>query len=122
MKTVNSERGEARLSSLLWLVVLVAAGVFAWEAVPTRMRVAQLEDFIVETTKRARFNNGEQLAQGILGKAQELRLPLDKQHLKVQLGGGRILIEAEYTVPVDFPFYTWNWHHKHSVDRPVFYF
>ena len=33
---------------------------------------------------------------------------------------GRIKIEANYVIPLEFPGYTYSWEFKHFVDRPVF--
>jgi hypothetical protein len=113
--------GEGRLALLFWLVVLVAGGLVAYEAIPVRVRMADLQDFMLESAERARFRNEDQLKRAILARARELDLPLDEKNLSVQLSNAQIKIEAHYTVSLEFPFYTWDWRKEHIVDRPVFY-
>jgi hypothetical protein len=113
--------GEGRISLLFWLVVLVIGGLIAYEAIPVRVRMAELQDFMVESAERARFNNEEQIKKAILERAKELDLPLQEKDLAVQLANGQIKMEASYTVSLEFPFYTWDWRKQHIVDRPVFY-
>ena len=56
----------------------------------------------------------------ILAKARELDLPVDPKRVSVERRGARIVLKASYTVPVEFPFYTYNWKFDVVVDRPVF--
>ncbi|HVS63640.1 MAG TPA: hypothetical protein VMT85_09080 [Thermoanaerobaculia bacterium] len=121
MRSLESQRGEGRLSFVFWLVVLGVIGIIGFEAIPVRYRMAQLQDFMVESAERARFNNERQLKQAILNRADELDLPLAEKALNVSISGGRIKIDAEYTVTLDFLFYPWDWHKKHEVNRTIYY-
>ena len=121
MRSLVSQRGEGRLSFVFWLVVLGLIGVIGFEAIPVRYRMAQLEDFMVESAERARFNNERQLKKAILNRADELDLPLTEKALSVSISGGRIKIDAEYIVTLDFLFYPWDWHKKHEVNRTIYY-
>ncbi|HYH45358.1 MAG TPA: hypothetical protein VEG34_06685, partial [Thermoanaerobaculia bacterium] len=58
--------------------------------------------------------------KAILQRAADLNLPLDKDHVTVTRQGDRLRMRAEYTVPVEFPGYTYNWHFVHELDRPIF--
>ncbi len=51
---------------------------------------------------------------------QELSIPLDKKAVKVTRSRDRIYIDVEYTIPVEFPGYTYQWHFRHKLDRPIF--
>jgi hypothetical protein len=113
--------GEGRVALLFWLVVLVIGGLVAYEAIPVRLRMAELQDFMIESAERARFNNDEQLKKAILEHARELDLPLQEKDLVVRLANGQIHLEARYTIALEFPFYTWDWRKEHVIDRPVYY-
>ena len=56
----------------------------------------------------------------ILRKARELRLPVDPKKLTVRKRGGRIQIQCTYTVPLEFPGYTYYWIFEESIDEPIF--
>ena len=74
----------------------------------------------------AKFSAAEQPRRSskkqILQRAKELDIPLDKDDVEVQRVGDRIRMEASYTVPLEFPGYTYEWHFDHEVDRPIFIF
>ncbi len=56
----------------------------------------------------------------IVRRAKDLGLPLARKNLAVEKVGGRIRMRATFTVPVEFPGYTYNWKFDLAVDRPVF--
>lgn len=116
------ERGEGNFGCILWLVVLIAAVVFAWEAVPVKIASAELYDYMVEQAKFAHNQKPAEIKKRILFRAKELDLPLDAKNLKVEKLGDRIRMEASYVVPVEYPFYTWNWAFEHDINRGIYYF
>jgi hypothetical protein len=118
----TAERGEGNLGCILWLLLLGVGVMIALKTIPVKVQSAELYDYMVELTKFAASNNPEQLKKQILVKAQELKLPLDKDHVQVRKAGDRIQMEASYTVPLSFPGYTYEWHFDHQVDRPIFIF
>ena len=121
MRKRIAERGEGNLGCILWLLVLGLAVLISWKLVPVKIASAELYDFMDEQAKFAGANTtAEDVKKNILQRAKELNLPLDKDHVKVERIGDRIRMEAEYTVPVEFPGYTYNWHFRHELDRPIF--
>jgi hypothetical protein len=121
MRKRIAERGEGNLGCILWLLVLGLVVLISWKLVPVKVASAELYDFMDEQAKFASVNTtAEDVKKNILQRAAELKLPLDKDHVKVERIGDRILMEAEYTVPVEFPGYTYNWHFHHELDRPIF--
>ena len=117
----RAERGEGNLGCILWLVALGIAILIAWKAVPVKMQSTQLYDYLDELAKfGAARTPPEELEKQILTRAKELNIPLDKQHVKVERLGDRIYMEVEYTIPVEFPGYTYQWHFLQKLDRPIF--
>ena len=117
----KSERGEGNLGCILWLVALGIAILIAWKAVPVKMQSTELYDFMDETAKfRAERTPPEELEKQIVDRAKQLNIPLDKKNVKVERKGDRIYIEVEYTIPVEFPGYTYQWHFRQTLDRPIF--
>ncbi|HVS14963.1 MAG TPA: hypothetical protein VMV46_13620 [Thermoanaerobaculia bacterium] len=121
MVSRTGERGEGRLSFVFWIVVLAIAGLVAFETIPVRWRMAQLQDFMVESAERARFGNEKEIKRAIMHRATELDLPLEDKALSVKINAGRIKIDAEYMVTLDFPFYSWDWNKRHEVNRTIYY-
>jgi hypothetical protein len=116
------ERGEGNLGCVLWLLVLGLAVLIAVKMIPVKIASSQLYDYMEEQAKFAGSASPENLAKGILGKAKELELPLGKDDLKVERVGDNIRMHADFTVPVEFPGYTYMWHFDHEVNRPIFIF
>lgn len=116
-----AERGEGNLGCVMWLLVLGLAVLISWKLIPVKIASAELNDFMADQAQLAGVNTtAEDVKKNILQRAAELKLPLDKDHIKVERIGDRIRMEADYVVPVEFPGYTYNWHFHHELDRPIF--
>jgi len=121
MRKRIAERGEGNLGCILWLLVLGLAVLISWKLIPVKIASAEFNDFMADQAQLAGVNTtAEDVKKNILQRAAELKLPLDKDHIKVERIGDRIRMEADYVVPVEFPGYTYNWHFHHELDRPIF--
>lgn len=121
MRRRIAERGEGNLGCIVWLLVLGVAVLIAWKAIPVKMASAELYDYMDEVARATGVNTtAEEVSKAILQRAVDLHLPLTKENLKVVRDGDRLMMRAEYTVPVEFPGYTYNWHFVHELDRPIF--
>ena len=117
----RTERGEGNVGCILWLVALGIALLIAWKAVPVKIQSAELYDFMDETAKfRAERTPTEELEKQIVDRARQLGIPLDKKNVRVERRGDRVYMEVEYTIPVEFPGYTYLWHFRQTLDRPIF--
>lgn len=123
MRPTRGQAGEGRIGCIFWLLVLVVGVVIAWEMVPIKMRSAQLYDFMEDQAAIATYSrDSEAIKKRILAKASELDIPLDKDHLEVTRQGDRIRMRATYTIPAEFPGYTYNWNFRHEIDRNLYIF
>lgn len=121
MRRRIAERGEGNLGCILWLLVLGLAVMISWKAIPVKMASAELYDYMDEVARATGVNTtAEEVSKAILQRAADLHLPLTKENLRVVRDGDRLIMRAEYTVPVDFPGYTYHWHFVHEMDRPIF--
>lgn len=117
----RTERGEGNIGCILWLLALGLALLIAWKAVPVKIQSAELYDFMDELAKfRAERTPTEELEKQIVDRAKQLGIPLDKRNVRVERRADRIFIEVEYTIPVEFPGYTYPWHFRQTLDRPIF--
>jgi cell division protein FtsL len=118
---MRRQRGEGQLGCIFGLIVLVAAGYIAYKMIPVKVKAADLRQEITDVARSAAtYKNTDLIAKRILEKADELDLPLEPDGLQVERKSDRIYIEANYTVPVEFPGYTYQWNFKHVADNPVF--
>ena len=120
MRRRNPGRGEGKVGCIIWLVVLALAGFVAYKAIPVKLNASQLYDYMDEQAKFAQQTKPDQLKKRILRRAQELNLPVDPKKLTVRKRGGRIQIECQYTVPLEFPGYTYYWEFDEAIDEPIF--
>ena len=117
----RSERGEGNLGCILWLLALGLVTLIAWKAVPVKIASTQLYDFLDEQAKFAAARTPpDEIAKAIVNRAHQLDIPLDKDGVHVTRDGDRIFMDVEYTVPLEFPGYTYQWHFHQKLDRPIF--
>lgn len=124
MTVSRVERGDSKLGCIFWLALAIAAVLIAWEAVPVKVRSAELHDHMADMAIVAtRERNSEAIKKNVLAKAKDLDLPLTAKNLEVERTESRIKLDAEYTVVLEFPFgFTYDWNFHHEVDRPIFYY
>ena len=122
MRRMRSEIGEGNLGCIVWLIILGILTMALWQIVPTKMRSAELYDYITDQARLAQRTSHEQLKKKILKKAADLSLPLEAKNLTV--GGGRELIKIHctYTVPLNFPGYTYFWEFEHDIEEQLYIF
>jgi hypothetical protein len=115
------ESGEGNLGCIIWILVL-AIGVFlAFKLIPVKIKSAEFYDFMDEIAKFSSANaTQEQIEKRLMDKARDLEIPLEKRNLRIVLSRDRIRIDATYTIPVEFPGYTYNWTFHQVLDRPIF--
>src|SRR6185436_10291904 len=117
----TAERGESNMGCILWLVLLGIAVLISWKMIPVKVNSAELSDYMVEVAQfQSARNEPDVLKQMIINRATELGIPLAKENVTVIRTGDRIRMTVDYTVPVEFPGYTYNWHFRHELDRPIF--
>jgi hypothetical protein len=116
----RSERGEGQFGCLVGLVFLLIAGLIAYKMVPVKVKSADLRDTVKDYAKSAgQFKDGE-IRKAILEKAETLELPVGEENIEIDRKGNEINVAVEYTVPVEFPGYTYEWHFSHKATNPIF--
>ena len=120
--TTKFARGEGRVGCIIWLLVLVAVAVVLWEAVPIKIRTVDFYDHLGDQAKFAQRSTAEAMRKSIMNRAKELEIPLDPKDLTIAKSDQRVRIECSYTVPVELPGYTYDWHFHHLIDEPIFIF
>ena len=121
MRRRTAERGEGNLGCIVWLLVLGLAVMICVKAVPVKIASAEMYDYMDEVARTTGVNTtAEEVKKAILLRAADLKLPINKDQVTVVREGDRLKMRAEYTVPLEFPGYTYNWHFVHELDRPIF--
>lgn len=120
MQRKRGERGEGQFGCLVGLVLLLAAGLVAYRMIPIKVKAADMRDTVVDESKSAGQHNDKQIMANILTKAEQLELPVTEDNVKINRRNSMITVEVDYTVPVNFPGYTYMWHFRHWAENPVF--
>ena len=122
MRRPGPERGEGRLGCILWLGVLVIAGLIAYQAIPVKLASAELYDYMDDQARFGARTSSNNLKSMILKKARELDLPVTKEDLTVTKAGGMIRMRCTFTAPVKVLGFTYNWDFDLQIDRQIFIF
>ena len=117
------QRGEGNIGCIIWSLVLVIVVMVAWKMVPIKVATAEFHDFMDDQARVAgNFRSPEPIRKAILNKARELDLPVDPKALKVDLTRERIKMQVEYTIPVEFPGFTYAWDFEYAESFNIFIF
>jgi len=116
------ERGASNVGCIVGLAVLAAAVLVAMRVIPTRIAVAELQDFCEQVAEQASLPRMTDsiIADQILIKAEEQHLPVSKENIKVWRDSSDIHVEVKYTVVLDLFVYDYTWAVVHRVDRVLF--
>ena len=114
------ERGEGQFGCLVGLVLLLIAGLIAYKMIPVKVKAADLRDTVQDFGRSAGTHGDKAISEGIVAKAQQLGLPVTADNVDITRAAGTIKISVSYTVPVEFPGYTYNWKFNHKTDNPIF--
>jgi hypothetical protein len=119
----RSDRGQGRLKAILSLAFLAAVAYAGFKIVPVYVQNYELQDYIRQVAVRASVDRApaEAVQNNIVAHARDdLRLPITRDHVKVNYSGRTVTIQLDYTVPVDLKVYTLNLHFTPSAENRGF--
>ena len=114
------ERGEGQFGCLVGVVLLLVVGLICYKMIPVKVKSADLRDTVKDYSKSAGQFNDASIRNAILEKAKTLDLPVKEDDVKINRRSNEITVEVDYTVPVKFPGYTYNWKFHHKAENPIF--
>lgn len=115
------ERGEGNLGCIVWMVLLGIGVLIAWKTVPVKVKSAEFYDYMDEQAKfSAARATTDSLKKGLMDRAKQLDIPLERKDIDIELSRERVRMKVRYTIPVEFPGYTYNWDFEQEIDRPIF--
>jgi len=116
----RSQKGEGQVGCLVGLVVLLIAGLIAYKMIPIKVKSADLRDTVQDVARSAGQHNDKWIATAIKQKADSLELPVAEEQIKVVRANSEIRVDVDYTVPVKFPGFVYQWHFHHKAENPIF--
>jgi hypothetical protein len=115
-------RGAGNIGCLLWLVVIVLVGHILWKVVPVKIRTSTFYDSMQEQASFGSIKSLPAIEWEILRRAEELKIPVTKENLKVTRARNSVTVEAHYTITIDLfgGAYKYVWKFDQVVERPTF--
>ncbi|MEM9290514.1 MAG: hypothetical protein AAGD01_02425 [Acidobacteriota bacterium] len=126
--TLRYQRGESNVGCIIWGVLFAIAIFASYKMIPVKMDSMELQGHLEELAERAGADNRgnvvtpQKLRKGIMTKIEELDLPVDPEDVEVTKDAKRVVLKVSYTVPIEFPGYTYDWDFEHEVDRNIYLF
>ena len=114
------ERGEGQFGCLVGIVLIAIVGLVAYRMIPVKVKAAELRDTVVDEAKSAGLHDNKRIRATILDQAERLELPITDKDIELERKNQMIRIEVNYTVPVEFPGFTYQWHFRVKTENPVF--
>jgi hypothetical protein len=106
----NNQAGSSRTKALLWTGLLVAFVYVCIRVVPLFVADYQFRDSMESAARFASVNHlsPDQIRLNLFKEAEKAEVPVKLEDIKVANRGGRIDIEADYSVTVDLHVYQWT--------------
>jgi hypothetical protein len=117
------QRGDVPVGCLVGGVVAIVVVLVAIKVAPIMIHVGELDKEISNLADRAnrREYTDQRIRHDILERAELLDLPVTKKSVNIKRTSNRIKVTVRYTIPIDFPGYTYVWNKEHYHERPLFY-
>src|SRR5262252_8972376 len=90
-------RGGANFGCIVWLIILGVVGYLLYKVVPVKIASSEFYDVMQEQAAFGSIKDLKFIEFEILRKAEELKLPIKKDNLKITRSR-----EAHYEVTIDF--------------------
>ena len=120
MRRNRGEAGEGQFGCLIGIVLLLAAGLVAYKMIPIKVKAAEMRDTVIDEAKSGGQHTDKRITDEILRTAERLDLPVAEDAIIIERHAGQIRVEVSYTIPVEFPGYTYNWSFRHRTENPIF--
>ena len=122
MRPSRGNRGGANVGCIVWLIILGFVGYILYKVVPVKIASSEFYDVMQEQAAFGSIKDLKFIEFEILRKAEELKLPIKKDQLKIVRSREAITVEAHYEVTIDFfnGAYKYDWKFDQIVQRPTF--
>ena len=115
-------RRGTNVGCIMWLALLAIVGYVMWKVVPVKIATSEFYDAMQEQASFGSIKDVKFIEFEILRKAEQLKLPVTKENLKITKSREAITVEAHYTITIDFfnGAYKYVWKFDPVVIRPLF--
>ena len=122
MRRSRGNRGGANVGCIVWLVILGFVAYVLWKVVPVKIASSEFYDVMQEQAAFGSIKDLKFIEFEILRRAEELKIPVKKDNLKIVRSREMITVEAHYEITIDFfnGAYKYVWKFDPVVIRPLF--
>lgn len=122
MRRSRGIRGGANVGCIVWLLILGFVSYILWKVVPVKIASSEFYDVMQEQAAFGSIKDPKFIEFEILRKADELKIPVKKDNLKITRSRESITVEAHYEITIDFfnGAYKYVWKFDPIVIRPLF--
>ncbi len=113
-------RGEGAFGLIVGLAVLFVVAVACARIVPLHIHGNEVLDSMNEAANFAGLKPLEKLQVEIYLKAQDAKVPLQMQDIRIERSGSFVVISARYKQTVDIFGYKYVYTFDKKVEKPVF--
>lgn len=113
-------RGEGAFGLVVGLAVLFVVGVACFRIVPLHVHGNEVLDAMNEAANFGGIKSHEKLQLDVYLKAQEAKVPLQMQDIRVERSGSYIIVSARYKQTVDVFGVKYVYTFDKKVEKPVF--
>jgi hypothetical protein len=115
-------RRGTNVGCVIWLIIVGIVGYVMWKVVPVKIATSEFYDMMQEQAGFGSIKDPKFIEFEILRKAEQLKLPVTKENLKITKSREAITVEAHYEITIDFfnGAYKYVWKFDPVVVRPLF--
>lgn len=114
------QRGEGKAGCLFWVFLLLIGGMIGYQVIPVKIASMQLEDHMKEMAMTQPRRPQHWFEQRISERALELDLEIPKEQIRVKKYPERVIMDVEFSVPINILGYSFDWDIKIHLDRDIF--
>jgi len=115
-----SERGELKAQIILTFAFFALVIYLGFKFIPVYIAAYDFDSAMKTQAQYASAKPDATIMKELLAKAAELELPIKKEHIKIQRTSSKLIIKADYTVPVSTVFFTYEWHFTEEESAVLF--
>jgi hypothetical protein len=116
----RSRRGEGAFGLIVGLGVLFVVVVACVRILPLHIRGNEILDAMTEAANFGSLKGPEKLQMDIYLKAQNAKVPLKMEAIRIERNGNYIAISAQYEQSADIFGYKYVYKFDKRVEKPVF--
>ncbi len=121
MRQRGIERGESKIGCIFWSLAGIVFILIAIEVVPVKIATMKLKDHMTEMAMTQGRRDKDFFEREIFNKARSLKLEVPRKQIRVKKYPERVIMDVEFTVPIEVLTFSYDWDVKIHLDRDIFW-